>query len=116
MGALFLSLRYHSLFPGYIGPRLSALAAALPPQALRVLIVVLDAHSGSAGPGPETEEPLKSLAKSCIGSGITLLLAWSDQEAATVLETLKGLESKPPDIIRESFPQATAADAYFHKA
>ena len=87
---LFLSVRYHTLQPAYIGQRLDALGSGFK---LRVLLVQVD-----------TKDPhhvLKQLMRLAILSELTLMLAWSAEEAAMIIETYKTYESKPPDLIKE---------------
>lgn len=44
---------------------------------------------------------LKSLTRICILADLTLVLAWSPEEAGKILETYKSFESKPADKIME---------------
>ncbi|XP_030330903.1 DNA excision repair protein ERCC-1 isoform X2 [Strigops habroptila] len=91
--ALFLSLRYHHLHPDYIHQRLRDLGRSF---ALRVLLLQVDV---------DPQRSLKDLAKICVLSDCTLLLAWSPEEAARYLETYKAFEQKPPDMLRERLDQ-----------
>ena len=88
--ALFLSLRYHNLNPGYIHERLRQLGRGF---ALRVLLVQVDVK--------DPQHSLKVLAPICIRADCTLILAWSPEEAARYLETYKSYEKKPADLLRE---------------
>ena len=45
--------------------------------------------------------PIKDLTKICLLADLTLLLAWSDNEAGKIIETYKVFEHKPPDLIME---------------
>ncbi|NXN38824.1 ERCC1 protein, partial [Rhinoptilus africanus] len=63
--ALFLSLRYHHLHPGYIHDRLRQLGRSYGLQLLLLQVDVKDPH-----------QALKELAKVCILADCTLLLAW----------------------------------------
>uniref|UniRef100_A0A8C0AVH4 ERCC1-like central domain-containing protein n=1 Tax=Buteo japonicus TaxID=224669 RepID=A0A8C0AVH4_9AVES len=63
--ALFLSLRYHHLNPGYIHDRLRHLGRSYGLQLLLLQVDVKDPH-----------QALKELAKICILADCTLLLAW----------------------------------------
>ncbi|XP_061219676.1 DNA excision repair protein ERCC-1 [Neopsephotus bourkii] len=92
--ALFLSLRYHHLHPDYIHQRLRELGRGF---ALRVLLLQVDVK--------DPQRALKDLAKICVLSDCTLLLAWSPEEAARYLETYKAFEQKPPDLLRERLDQ-----------
>lgn len=87
---LFLSLRYHQLNPDYIHDRLKALG---PSYNLRVLLVQVDV--------PDPHHSLKHLTRICILADLTLMLAWSPEEAGKIIETYKAYETKPPDMIME---------------
>ncbi|XP_015116501.1 DNA excision repair protein ERCC-1 [Diachasma alloeum] len=87
---LFLSLRYHQLNPDYIHDRLKLLGNA---YQLRVLLVQIDI--------PDPNHQLKNLTRICILADLTLMLAWSAEDAARIIETYKSYENKPPDMIME---------------
>lgn len=89
--ALFLSLRYHLLNPEYIHGRMRGLARASFRH--RFLLCHVDTD--------DCERPLEAVTKAALRGGFTLLLAWSSQEAARWLETLKAYESKPANTIQE---------------
>ncbi|XP_003229343.1 DNA excision repair protein ERCC-1 [Anolis carolinensis] len=88
--ALFLSLRYHNLNPNYIHDRLRNLGKTYALQVLLLQVDVKDPHRA-----------LKDLAKICILSSCTLVLAWSPEEAGRYLETYKAYEQKPADLLKE---------------
>jgi len=88
--ALFLSLRYHNLNPDYIHERLKLLGNR---YNLRVLLVLVDLVNSKSS--------LKELCNMCILADLTLILAWSAEEAGRYLETYKAYEFKPPDIIQQ---------------
>ncbi|XP_011303073.1 DNA excision repair protein ERCC-1 [Fopius arisanus] len=88
--ALFLSLRYHQLNPDYLHDRLKLLGSG---YQLRVLLVQIDVA--------EPNHSLKHLTRICILADLTLMLAWSAEEAAKMIETYKSFENKPPDMIME---------------
>ncbi|KAM6228826.1 DNA excision repair protein ERCC-1 [Spheniscus humboldti] len=92
--ALFLSLRYHHLNPGYIHDRLRHLGRSYGLQLLLLQVDVKDPH-----------QALKELAKVCILADCTLLVAWSPEEAGRYLETYKAYEQKPPDLLKERVEQ-----------
>ncbi|CAN8178151.1 unnamed protein product [Coccothraustes coccothraustes] len=92
--ALFLSLRYHHLHPEYIHERLRALGRSFGLQVLLLQVDVRDPH-----------QSLKDLAKVCLLTDCTLLLAWSAEEAGRYLETFKSYEQKPPDLLKERVEQ-----------
>lgn len=86
--ALFLSLRYHNLHPDYIHNRLKLLGKS---YELRVLLVQIDIK--------DPHHLLKNLTRICILADMTLILAWSPEEAGRIIETYKIYENKPADII-----------------
>nr|CAG4638006.1 EOG090X0BTB [Chydorus sphaericus] len=88
--ALFLSLRYHNLNPQYINSRLKELGKQ---YELRILLVQVDIK--------DPYVPIKDLTKICLLTDMTLLLAWSAEEAGRIIETYKIFERKPPDLIME---------------
>ncbi|KAK9875003.1 hypothetical protein WA026_005814 [Henosepilachna vigintioctopunctata] len=88
--ALFLSLRYHSLNQDYIHTRLKKLGNK---YELRVLLVQVDVK--------DPHHLLKNLTRICILADMTLILAWSAEEAGKILETYKIYENKPADNIME---------------
>jgi len=87
--ALYLSLRYHTLNPNYIHERLKTFTGS----ELRVLLVQVDIS--------EPHHALKQLMRISILADLTLMLAWSQEEAGKILETYKAFENKPPDMIME---------------
>ncbi|XP_066248802.1 DNA excision repair protein ERCC-1 [Euwallacea similis] len=94
--ALFLSLRYHNLNPDYIHERLKLLRDR---YRLRILLVQVDIK--------EPHHALKNLTRVCILADMTLILAWSPEEAGRIIETYKIYENKPPDNVMgktESLP------------
>lgn len=88
--ALFLSLRYHNLNPDYINNRLKELGRKYELQVLLVQIDIQDPHV-----------PIKTLNRICLLADLTLMLAWSPEEAAIIIENYKIYENKPADIIME---------------
>ncbi|XP_037072644.1 DNA excision repair protein ERCC-1-like isoform X2 [Pollicipes pollicipes] len=88
--ALFLSLRYHQLNPSYISERLQALGRA---YELQVLLVQVDVR--------EPHHMLKELTRICLRCELTLMLAWSADEAGRILDTYKAYEHKSPEMIME---------------
>ncbi|KAJ3640767.1 hypothetical protein Zmor_027310 [Zophobas morio] len=88
--ALFLSLRYHNLNPDYIHERLKLLGKM---YELRILLVQVDIS--------DPHHILKNLTRICILADLTLVLAWSAEEAGKILETYKIYENKPADNIME---------------
>lgn len=87
---LFISLRYHNLNPDYIHGRLKQLGKMFE---LRVLLVQVDIQ--------EPHNALKHLTRICLLADLTLMLAWTAEEAGKIVETYKLMEHKPPDAIME---------------
>ncbi|KAK7072930.1 Excision repair cross-complementation group 1 [Halocaridina rubra] len=100
--ALFLSLRYHNLNPNYIHDRLKQLGHQYELRVLLILIDVKDPH-----------HELKQLTKISVMADMTMMLAWSQEEAGRIIEIYKIFEHKPPDLImekQESNPYAVLID------
>ena len=87
---LFLSIRYHNLKPDYIHERLKQLGKN---YELRVLLVHIDSK--------EPQNALKHLTRICLLADLTLMLAWTPEEAGKIIETYKLFENRPPDLIME---------------
>jgi len=87
---LYLSLRYHMLKPDYIYNRVKSLGKLYELRILLLQIDVKDPHNA-----------LKQLTKMCLVADLTLMLAWSCEEAGKLIETYKIFENKPPDLIME---------------
>lgn len=81
---------YHRAKPYYIHERLTKLGRMF---ALRVLLVLVDVH--------DSQQDLRDLSKVALVHNLTLMLAWSNEEAARYIETYKLLERRAPDAIRE---------------
>jgi len=88
--AFFLSLRYHSLHPDYIHRRIAEVGHDFQ---LRVLLVRVDVDDNA--------EAILVINKLAVLNDLTLILAWSDQEAARYLETFKVYESKDASSIQK---------------
>ncbi|KAF8219923.1 DNA repair protein rad10 [Tricholoma matsutake] len=89
-GVLFLSLKYHRLHPEYIHIRVEKLGQS---YSLRILLILCDIT--------EHRDSIRELTKVCLINNITVLVAFSFEEAGYYLTTLKQFEHKPPDIIKE---------------
>lgn len=87
---LFLSLRFHILKPEYIITRVKALRHE---YRLRLLLVLVDLE--------DNERPILELTEMCLANGMTMVLAWSNKEAARYIETLKLYEKRTADAIKE---------------
>ncbi|KAF8973203.1 restriction endonuclease type II-like protein [Flammula alnicola] len=89
-GVLFLSLKYHRLHPEYIHTRIEKLGHS---YNLRILLILCDVS--------EHREPIRELTKACLINNITVMVAFSFEEAGHYLTTYKQFEFKPPDLIKE---------------
>ncbi|KAJ7770138.1 DNA repair protein rad10 [Mycena maculata] len=89
-GVLFLSLKYHRLHPEYIHTRIEKLGHS---YSLRILLVMSDVT--------EHRDPIRELTKMCLINSVTVLVAFSVDEAGHYLSTFKQFEHKPPDMIKE---------------
>ncbi|OAQ27757.1 hypothetical protein K457DRAFT_113740 [Linnemannia elongata AG-77] len=87
---LFLSIRYHRLHPEYIFSRISSLANQF---VLRVLLVLVDVDTH--------QHAIRELTRVAMVNDLTLVCAWSNEEAARYIETYKAYENKAPDAIKE---------------
>jgi DNA excision repair protein ERCC-1 len=88
--ALFLSCKYHSLHPQYIHKRIAELKHDF---TLRVLLVLVDEV--------DPVNALLYLNKLAVVQSMTLILAWSEQEAARYLETFKAMDGKDASTIQK---------------
>ena len=88
--ALFLSMKYHQLYPNYIHRRLGALKTDF---TLRVLLVLVDIDDNA--------NILLFLNKLAATQNLTLILAWTEEEAARYLETYKALHGKDASSIQK---------------
>jgi DNA excision repair protein ERCC-1 len=87
---LYLSIRYHNLKPDYLNERLKQLGKR---YELRVLLVQVDVK--------ESQNALKHLTRVCLLADLTLMLAWTPEEAGKIIETYKLFENRSPDFIME---------------
>jgi len=87
---LYLSIKYHLLEGKYIFTRIAELNND---YKLRILLVYVDVSDNSGA--------LKDLARICFKFNLTLVLAFSLEEAARYIETYKLMETKSPDLIKE---------------
>ncbi|KJE98059.1 excision repair enzyme ERCC-1 [Capsaspora owczarzaki ATCC 30864] len=88
--ALYLSLRYHLLHPEYLWQRMRELRNM---YELRILLILVDIK--------DTQRVLRELTTVTVRFKFTVVLAWSEDEAARYLETYKMYESKPADALKE---------------
>ncbi|ESK97096.1 dna excision repair protein ercc-1 [Moniliophthora roreri MCA 2997] len=89
-GVLFLSLKYHRLHPEYIHTRIEKLGHS---YSLRILLILCDVS--------EHRDPIRELTKVCLINDITIIVAFSPEEAGHYLSTFKQFEFKPPTLIKE---------------
>jgi DNA repair protein Rad10 len=83
IGALFLSVRYHLLHPGYLADRLRRCAADREVHARTVAVCLADA--------PGADAALEDITCMCLDRGVALLVATSYDEAARFIEALRHL-------------------------
>lgn len=88
--ALFLSVKYHQLYNNYIRKRIGELKTLF---RLRILLVLVDVDDNAVS--------LAELNNLAVTSNMTLILAWSEQEAARYLETYKALDGKDASNIQK---------------
>ena len=88
--ALFLSLRYHNLHPNYIHRRIAELKSDFE---YRMLLCYVDIEDNTS--------PLLFLNDLCVQNNLTLILAWSEEEAARYLETVKAFDGKDASLIQK---------------
>jgi len=99
---LFLSLKYHLMFPEYIGERMREVGRGF---TVRLVLVRVDVANSDA--------PLEDVAVKGIAGGFGLVCSWSAEEGGRWLETLKACEHRGPDALQGPRPntfveQATA--------
>jgi DNA excision repair protein ERCC-1 len=87
--ALFLSLKYHRLHPEYIYNRIRDLKGQ---YQLRILLTMVDIENH--------EDSLRELSKTSLVNNVTIMLAWSAQEAGRYLELFKTFEHAAPTSIK----------------
>lgn len=88
--ALFLSMKYHNLYPTYIHRRIAELKTDFK---LRILLVLVDVEDNA--------NVLLALNRLAVVHNFTLLLAWSEEEAARYLETFKAFDGKDASSIQK---------------
>lgn len=87
--ALFLSLKYHRLHPEYIYNRIRDLKGQ---YQLRILLTMVDIENH--------DDSLRELSKTSLVNNVTIILAWSAQEAGRYLELFKTFEHAAPTGIK----------------
>jgi DNA excision repair protein ERCC-1 len=87
--ALFLSMKYHALYPEYIHRRIAELKTDFK---IRILLVLVDVEDNA--------NILLFLNRLAVLHNLTLILSWSEEEAARYLETYKALDGKDASSIQ----------------
>ena len=88
--ALYLSIKYHVLYPMYIIGRIKELNNS---YKLKILLVLVDIEDNT--------KQLSDLNKISFSYGLTLVLSWSKEEAARYLESFRAFENKSSSSIQE---------------
>lgn len=88
--ALFLSIKYHALYPDYIHRRIAELKTDFK---LRILLVLVDIEDNA--------NTLLFLNRLAVIHNFSLLLAWTEEEAARYLETYKAFDGKDASSIQK---------------
>uniref|UniRef100_A0A6B2LF56 ERCC1-like central domain-containing protein n=1 Tax=Arcella intermedia TaxID=1963864 RepID=A0A6B2LF56_9EUKA len=104
--ALFLSLKFHLLNPLYLPERVKGLDRRLK---LHVLVCLVDVT--------DSTEAVKNLNKYCIDQDLSLILTWSNREAARYIETFKALSNSNAGIIKgpekgDTFTQVSGVNEF----
>lgn len=97
--ALFLSVKYHVLYSDYIHRRIAALRTDF---TLRVLLLLVDTDDNA--------KVLLDLNKLAVTHNLTLILAWTEEEAARYLETFKALDGRDASTIQKNKETGNFAD------
>jgi DNA excision repair protein ERCC-1 len=87
--ALFLSMKYHALYPEYIHRRVAELKTDF---TLRILLVLVDVEDNA--------NILLFLNRFAVLHNLTMILSWSEEEAARYLESYKALDGKDASSIQ----------------
>ncbi|CAJ1958390.1 unnamed protein product [Cylindrotheca closterium] len=87
--ALFLSIKYHQLYSNYIHRRLGELKSDFK---VRILLVLVDVEDNA--------KILLQLNAISVRNSMTMILAWTEKEAARYLESYKALNGKDASIIQ----------------
>ena len=85
---LFLSMKYHRLHPNYISNRISEQLSSK----VKVLLCLADVQ--------DHLDLLLEITTIALRFGYTLMIAWSWEEAAKIVESYKAMEFKPSDSLK----------------
>jgi DNA excision repair protein ERCC-1 len=88
--ALFLSLKYHNVYPNYVYERINSLGKQ---YQLRVMVVLVDI--------PNANQPLKELMQVCLLSDFVLMCAWTFEEAGKIIDTYKVFENRSAESLMD---------------
>ncbi|KDQ21326.1 hypothetical protein BOTBODRAFT_182689 [Botryobasidium botryosum FD-172 SS1] len=91
ISSLITNLKYHRLHPEYIHQRIEKIQGK---YNLRILLVMCDV-------GDQHVDPIRELTKTCLINNLTIMVAWTAEEAAAYLQMYKAYEHKSPDSIKE---------------
>ncbi|KAH8739373.1 excision repair cross-complementing rodent repair deficiency [Cryptosporidium ryanae] len=91
---IFISLKYHKLHKNYLEKRIMSLQKN---YRVRIVLCLVDISLSGV-----IEAAITEITDICINTNMTLMLTWSNREAAHVLESLKSYENASGDMIRGS--------------
>ena len=80
---LFISLHFHSKFREYLGHRIEHIYKIASPSVPPIQVVLVDVEDQGS-----METLLEEITMICVLNGIRMLLAWSNDEAARIMEIL----------------------------
>eukprot|EP00928_Gymnodinium_smaydae_P046958 TRINITY_DN31307_c0_g1_i1.p1 TRINITY_DN31307_c0_g1~~TRINITY_DN31307_c0_g1_i1.p1 ORF type:complete len:270 (+),score=52.37 TRINITY_DN31307_c0_g1_i1:71-811(+) len=95
IAVLFISLKFHRLHPEYLSRRIQALTSTK--HRSRVLLCRVDVE--------QPDEPLEQITLQAFHAGVSLVLAWTDAEAAAYLETLHRHQNKSAEALMAKLPE-----------
>lgn len=87
---IFLSLKYHNLYPNYIYDKMKVVGSGYPLKVLILLVDIMDIRL-----------PLKEITRFANSSDTTLMICYSYEEAAKYVETYKLYRNSSPAILME---------------
>lgn len=99
-GLLFLSVRYHRIHSNYIYERMQM----IPKEKYRLMVILLlldDRKNWS-----RNDRTINEITKTACLLSWTVIVAWSDEEAARWLEALHSQQHKTTDLLREKVSTA----------
>lgn len=99
--ALFLSLKFHALQPGYLAQRVASIKHHYKTRVILALVDILD-----------SERPLGEITQIAFNNNWALILGWAPQEIARYLETFKAYEHKDAELIKMKVDKADPKTAF----